>query len=83
MSPNPVVTLSKIDPVGLWVAGYPVVIPLLDSVLVEGSEAHELALQWHTDLQFLDHVRDYDYMVYLPWEVRPRVKYAAESLGWA
>lgn len=80
--PPPLVTLSKVDPVGIWVNGHPVVIPLLDSVLVEGSEAIDLAYEWRTEAVFLDYVRDYDWMVYLPWGVRPNVRVAAESLGW-
>lgn len=79
---RPLVTLSKVDPVGIWVNSHPVVIPLLDCVLVEGEEALDLAREWRTDVQYLDHVRDYDYIVYLPWGVRPNVRVAAESLGW-
>ena len=75
------VTLSKVDPIGIWVEGFPVFVPFLDSVLVPDARAYELADEWKTDLLFLNRTLMYDYLVYLPPKVRPTVEWCAESLG--
>lgn len=75
------VTLSKVDPVGIWVNGYPVVMPFLDSVLAPSPDAFDLAEEWATDLYFLKFVRDESYMVYLPQDVRDTVKWCGTCLN--
>jgi hypothetical protein len=77
----PLVTLSKIDPVGIWVDSYPVIFPFLDAVMAPSPEAFDLCEEWATDLYFLKFTLDQEYMVYLPPRVRPNVLWAAENLG--
>lgn len=74
------VTLRR-DPLGLWVDNHPVLIPFLDSVLVGDEIAFDLAEEWATDLRYLKFSREYDYIVYLPQMVIPRVEWAAEQIG--
>jgi hypothetical protein len=75
-----IVTLRH-DPLGLWVDKYPVLIPPLDSILVETFEAFDLANEWGTDLQFLDKSREYDYLVFLPEDLRETVRWSGQRLG--
>lgn len=67
-------------PLGLWVSNYPVFVPPLDAVLVVGPEAFALAEKWSTDVITLDHSREFDYMVFLPAELLPTVRWAGEYL---
>lgn len=75
------VTLSRVEPIGIWVDSYPVIVPFLDSVLAPMPDAETLAEEWATDLFRLEFTRDEKYMVYLPLRARSNVLWAAESLG--
>lgn len=74
------VTLRHIDPVGIWVDEFPVVIPFFDSILVPDHKAFDLAEEWSTDVVFLSKVVDYDYMVYLPERIVTNVLWCADRL---
>lgn len=71
------VTLRHIDPVGIWVDEYPVFAPFFDSILVPDHNAFDLAEEWSTEVVFLNKVVDYDYMVYLPLDIRANVHWCA------
>lgn len=74
------VTLRHVDPVGIWVDDYPVVVPFFDSILVPDEKALDLAEEWFTEVVFLDKALDYDYMVYLPTRIATNVRFCAERL---
>jgi hypothetical protein len=75
------VTIRRVNPIGIWVDDYPVIVPFLDSVLAPSPDAFDLAEEWSTDLYFFKFTRDEQYMVYLPERTRSNVEWAAESLG--
>jgi hypothetical protein len=74
------VTLRQVDPIGIWVDEYPVIVPFFDSILVPDEKAFDLAEEWSTDVFFLSKVADYDYMVYLPKQIVTNVRYCADRL---
>jgi hypothetical protein len=77
----PLVTLSKVEPIGIWVDGYPVIVPFLDSVLAPSPDVYDLVERWSTDYFFFKFTRDEHYMVYLPEDVIYNVEWAADRLG--
>lgn len=75
------VTIRRVDPIGIWVDDYPVIVPFLDSVLAPPSDAFDLAYEWNTDYYCFEFTKDKQYMVYLPRPIRSNVEWAARSLG--
>ena len=68
------------DPLGIWVRDHPVIIPFLDSVLAPEPDCFELAEEWSTDLYRFEFVRDQQFMVYLPQNVRKTVEWCGRYL---
>lgn len=75
------VTLSHVDPIGIWVDQYPVVVPFFDSILVPDAKAFDLAEEWSTDVRYLDKAVEYNWMVWLPSGLAANVRYCGEWLG--
>jgi len=48
--------------------------------VASGETATDLAERWSTEAIFLDRSIEFDYMVFLPKEILPTVKWAGEYL---